>query len=259
MKTAAAQRSSLCRSVEAPLVVAHRGASAHVPENTLPAFEAAWNAGAHWVEADTQPTADGVPVILHDELLDRTTSGTGPIRACLAAELAQVDVLGLPAARVPELTSVLAALVPERKVLLEIKGEHTAEQVGTVLRTTKGRERQVELESFEVDVLRQVRASEPARAIGLLVERLDEDPVAVSRELGAAAYNPDYREILRRPDVVPRLRSAGIAVVAWTCDDPGEWALLTAAGVDAIITNTPAELLAWQHSRSDLSRPPNRG
>ena len=64
-----------------PIVVAHRGASAHVPENTVPAFEAAWNAGAQWVEADTQPTADGVPVILHDELLDRTTSGSGPIRA----------------------------------------------------------------------------------------------------------------------------------------------------------------------------------
>jgi len=225
----------------------------------MPAFEAAWNSGAQWVEADTQPTADGVPVILHDELLDRTTSGTGPIRAQLAAELAQVRVLGLPASRVPELASVLAALVPERKVLLEIKGEHTAEQVGEVLRVTREHERQVELESFEVDVLRQVRAREPARAVGLLVEHMDDDPVAVSRELGAAAYNPDYREILRRPQVVTALRTAGIAVAAWTCDDPGDWALLTDAGVDAIITNTPAELLAWQRSRIGLLRPSNRG
>ena len=227
----------------------------------MAAFEAAWNSGAEWVEADTQPTADGVPVILHDEQLDRTTSGTGPVRAHLAAELAQLRVLGLPAARVPELATVLAALAPKRKVLLEIKGKHTAEQVGVVLRTTTEHERQVELESFEVDVLRQVRVSEPARAVGLLVERLDEDPVAVSRALGVAAYNPEYREILRRPQVVPRLRRAGIAVAAWTCDDPDDWALLTDAGVDAIITNTPAELLAWQRQRSrkDSLRPSNRG
>jgi len=230
-----------------------------VPENTMPAFEAAWNSGAEWVEADTQPTADGVPVILHDELLDRTTSGTGPIRAHLAAELAQVRVLGLPASRVPELATVLAALAPQRKVLLEIKGEHTAEQVGVVLRTTAEHERQVELESFEVDVLRQVRASEPARAVGMLVEQWDDDPVAVSRELGVAAYNPDYREILRRPQIVPRLRRAGIAVAAWTCDDPDGWALLTDAGVDAIITNTPAELLAWQRSERVLRSPSDRG
>src|SRR3954471_16110732 len=59
------------------VVIGHRGASADVPENTLPAFAAAWESGAPWVEADTQPTSDGVPVILHDDDLDRTTSGSG--------------------------------------------------------------------------------------------------------------------------------------------------------------------------------------
>jgi len=217
---AVAQRSSLRRTDGAPLVVAHRGASAHVPENTLPAFEAAWSAGTQWVEADTQPTADGVPVILHDELLDRTTSGTGPIRACPAAELAQLQVLGLPAARVPELATVLEALTPVRKVLLEIKGEHTAGQLAVVLQTIHGHDGQVELESFEIDVLRSVRAIEPTRPLGLLVEQLDDDPVAVGRELGVAAYNPEYRQILRRPDVVRQLHRAGLALAVWTCDDP---------------------------------------
>jgi glycerophosphoryl diester phosphodiesterase len=217
-----------------------------VPENTLPAFEAAWNSGAQWVEADTQPTADGVPVILHDQLLDRTTTGTGPVRTYLAAELAQLQVLGLPAARVPELATLLEALGPQRKVLLEIKGTHTAEQVAVVLRALHGHDGQVELESFEIDVLRSVQAIEPTRPIGLLVEQFDNDPVAVSRELGAVAYNPEYRQILRRPEVVPQLQRAGLAVAAWTCDDPDDWRRLTEAGVDAIITNRPAELLAWQ-------------
>ena len=133
-------------------------------------------------------------------------------------------------------------------MLLEIKGEHTAEQVAVLLRATTAHDSQVLLESFEVDALRHVQAIEPTRPVGLLVEELDDDPVAVSRELGAVAYNPEYREILRHPEVVPRLRRAGIAVAAWTCDDPGDWQLLTEAGVDAIITNRPAELLAWQRS-----------
>ena len=69
---------------------------------------------------------------------------------------------------------------------------------------------------------------------------------AAAAQLGAVAYNPEYRAVLDRPAVVPQLRAAGIAVAVWTSDDPAEWAALTEAGVDAIITNTPAELLAWQ-------------
>ncbi|MET0864878.1 MAG: glycerophosphodiester phosphodiesterase family protein [Nakamurella sp.] len=253
MRMAVAQHSSLRRRDSMPIVVAHRGASAHVPENTVQAFEAAWNAGAEWVEADTQPTADGVPVILHDEQLDRTTSGTGPVRAELAAVVSQLEILGLPGARVPAVADVLAALTPQRKVLLEIKGEHTADQVTVLLRTVDGHDEQVELETFEVDVLRTVRAIAQTRPIGLLVDGLDADPVAVSQELGAVAYNPEYREILRRPQVVPQLHAARIAIAAWTCDDPDDWQRLTDSGVDAIITNTPAELLVWQRSRRDLS------
>jgi len=62
------------------VVIAHRGASAHHSENSLAAFGAAWDASGLWVEADTQPTADGVPVLLRDAGLDRTTSGSGPVR-----------------------------------------------------------------------------------------------------------------------------------------------------------------------------------
>ena len=93
-----------------------------------------------------------------------------------------------------------------------------------------------------------LRALAPDRPRGLLVERLDADPLARCRELGAAAYNPPFRDVLGRPHVVADLRAAGITVAVWTCDDPAGWASLTDAGVDAIITNTPADLLAWQAS-----------
>jgi len=233
------------------VVVGHRGASARVPENTLPAFRAAWDAGAAWVEADTQPTADGVPVILHDADLDRTTSGSGPVRARTAAELAALEVTGLPGATVPTVAALLALLNPARRVLLEIKGPHTADQLAGIIRCCRdsGCDDRVFLQSFEIPVLMLIAGLAPARPFGLLVDRLDADPVARCRELGATAYHPRARNLIEHPGVVPVLRAAGITVAAWTADGPADWARLTAAGVDAIITNTPAELLAWQAER----------
>src|SRR4051794_4451175 len=116
-----------------PYVIGHRGASHAVPENTLDAFVAAWEGGARWVEADTRPTADGVPVILHDSTLDRTTSGSGPVRGHTAAQVTGFDVVGLPGGRVPTLAALLAALSGDRAVLLELKGEHTSGQLSAVL------------------------------------------------------------------------------------------------------------------------------
>src|ERR1051326_4789101 len=72
-------------------VFAHRGGSALAPENTLAAFELGLRAGADGFELDVHLSADGVPVVFHDEMLDRTTNATGPVVARTAAELARVD------------------------------------------------------------------------------------------------------------------------------------------------------------------------
>jgi glycerophosphoryl diester phosphodiesterase len=231
-----------------PVVIGHRGASARRPENTLSAFLAAWHAGVTWVEADTQPTADGVPVLLHDRDLDRTTSGRGPIRAAGWRTVAGLTVRGWPGEWVPRLAALLAMLTPARALLLELKGYHTSAQIRTVLDEIDraGAADRVLLQSFEVEVLRELRRADPARPFGLLVTELDADPVARCLELGAAYYNPSAGALLRRPDVVPALHAAGIGVACWTSDDPAQWAALAGAGVDGIITNTPAELATWQ-------------
>ena len=231
-----------------PYVIAHRGASATVPENTLPAFVAAWETGARWVEADTQPTADDVPVILHDSTLDRTTTGSGAVRAHTAAQVAELEVVGLPGERPPTLSALLELVSADRAVLLEIKGPHTRAQVSAVLAAVRaaGCADRVLLQSFDIDVLRELAGLAPGLPFGLLVERLDDDPVRRCRELGAVAYNPHHRAVLGRAGVVPELHAAGISVAVWTADDPGDWARLSAAGVDAVITNTPGEFLRWQ-------------
>ena len=105
------------------------------------------------------------------------------------------------------------------------------------------------LQSFEVDELRRLARAWTGRPFGLLAGQLAADPVATARSLGAAAYNPEVGALLARPGVVTELHKAGIAVMVWTSDEPAQWARLTELGVDAIITNTPGELLAWQSTR----------
>ncbi len=243
-------------------MIGHRGASAAAPENTLPAFDAAWSSGCGWVEADVQPTADNVPMMLHDDDLDRTTDGSGPIRHSSAQQVRTLDAgswfepgTGSPYADavVPFLSEVVANLSATRALLLEIKGAHTREQVAAELAVLKAScwNERVLVESFEVEALQHVRELDPGRPVGLLVHALHDDPVAVCSELGVVSYNPDHRLLRDRPAIVAELHAAGIAVVAYTADDPDDWAFLTELGLDGIVTNVPGELLAWlQHGLS---------
>src|SRR3990172_9877913 len=96
----------------APVVIAHRGASGSCPENTLAAFRRAAALGADMIELDVQLTRDGEVVVIHDWTLDRTTSGTGPVRACSLAELRRLDAgawfdAAFAGERVPTLGEVL--------------------------------------------------------------------------------------------------------------------------------------------------------
>jgi glycerophosphoryl diester phosphodiesterase len=225
----------------------------------MAAFAAAWADGARWTEADTRPTSDGVPVMLHDDDLARTTSGHGSVRDTTAREVTSLDAGSwfspeFAGERVPELEQVLATLTDERNLLLEIKGPHTDQQLGAMCDVVRasGRDDRVLFESFEVDVLRRLSAAWTGRPFGLLVHAMDDDPVAVALELGAAAYNPDVPALLDRPETVVALHGAGVAVMVWTSDDPAEWRALTDLGVDAIITNTPGALLSWQRTRGDV-------
>lgn len=227
----------------------------------MTAFRRAWSDGAQWLETDVQPTGDGTAVLIHDDVLDRTTDGTGPIRIHTAAQVAALDAGAwfgeeFIGARIPRLAELLAELAGDRRLLLEIKGEHAIRQVAVILAVIDAARagRRVLLQSFEVPALRHVRALRPHEPVGLLVESIGADPAADCATLGAVTYNPDVAEVLRHPQLVDELHAAGVAIMPWTADRPDEWAELTTLGVDGIITNRPAELLAWQ--AGDASEPP---
>lgn len=223
----------------------------------MAAFGAAWDAGAAWIETDVQPTADDQPILLHDDTVDRTTDGTGPVNGFTAEQLAGLDAgswfdpsyAGMP---VPRLDDLLAELSGRRRVLLEIKGPHTPPQLEEIVQRIRaaGADRAVLLQSFEVPVLVELRAMLPEEPLGLLVGPIGDDPVGDCRALGAVTYNPYVGALLGRPDLVETLHAAGIATIPWTSDDPTQWQALTDLGVDGIITNDPAALLAWQRPRA---------
>ncbi|MEU4062735.1 glycerophosphodiester phosphodiesterase family protein [Streptomyces wedmorensis] len=241
-----------------PAVIAHRGAPSAAPENTLVSDEVARRGGAKWIENDVQPSKDGVPYILHDTTVDRTTDGTGRVRALTAAQLDALDAGSwfAPAyagVRVPTLAAQLADL-RERggNLLLEIKGAHTRAEVARIVRDIREQDMsdRVFVQSFDIPSLKHTRELAPELPIGLLRVTLDADPVALAEQLDLAAYNVSDTALATRPQVVSELHAAGVAVNVWTVDRAARWKELDALGVDGIITNRPTELGGWISGRS---------
>ncbi|MFD8015492.1 glycerophosphodiester phosphodiesterase family protein [Streptomyces sp. NPDC058955] len=239
-------------------VIAHRGASSAAPENTLAAGEVARRAGVEWIENDVRPSRDGVPYVIHDATVDRTTDGTGAVRELTSARLDALDAgswfaPSFAGARVPTLAAQLADL-RERggRLLLEIKGPHSEAEVARIVRDVRGQRMtdRVLVQSFDAVSLQYVRELAPELPRALLRDRLDADPVAVARDLGLASYHVSDKGLAARPGAVAELHAAGVAVNVWTVDAPARWRALAELGVDGVITDRPAELAGWNAARS---------
>ncbi|MFC8762069.1 glycerophosphodiester phosphodiesterase [Streptomyces sp. NPDC057193] len=256
---ATAEASPWMRAAGAPLtVIAHRGASSAAPENTLVSDEVARRGGAVWIENDVQPSKDGVPYILHDTTVDRTTDGTGPVRSLTSAQLDALDAGSwfAPAyagTRVPTLAAQLADLRARGgKLLLEIKGRHSRAEVARIVQDVRdqGMTDRVFVQSFDIASLKHTRELAPELPVGLLRGTLDADPVALAEELDLDAYNVSDAALATRPGLVDELHAAGVAVHVWTVDKADRWKALDDLGVDGIITNRPTELGGWSAGRT---------
>jgi glycerophosphoryl diester phosphodiesterase len=222
-----------------PLVFAHRGGSKIGPENTVTAFDRGLAAGADGLELDVHLSRDGVVVVHHDDLLDRTTRGTGPLSARTAAELASLDV--------PGLRDVLARY-PGKKLIIELKqaSPRLARAVVDEIRRARAVDN-VCIGSFSVPALRAARTYAPdvATSAGRMEVR-----VALYRSWcylspGRAPYQafqvPETSGSTRvvSPRFVMLAHAAGIVVQVWTVDDPEDIRRLLDWGVDGIISDRP--------------------
>lgn len=236
------------------IVIGHRGNSAAAPENTLASIASAVACGAGGVEIDVQLSLDGVPVVIHDDTLDRTTDGSGPVSATRSEEITSLDAgswfgpqyAGEP---VPLLADVLDLLVAAEHVqlLLELKGAWGADDVRRVTEAVEDRElgRRVVPQSFSVATVAALASVSPGLPRGLLVTELDDGVLDLCRDLGASACNPHGAALLARPELLARAHDAGLAVTPWTLNEPEHWAAARELGVDGVTTDRPAELVAW--------------
>ncbi|MEV6850583.1 glycerophosphodiester phosphodiesterase family protein [Actinoplanes sp. NPDC051411] len=230
--------------------VAHRGYSGVAPENTLPAFAAALRGGATIVEFDVRTTADGVPVVIHDRTLERTTTGTGPVWEAEFDGVRRLDAgawfsPAYAGVRVPTLAETIDLIAAaDVELLLEIKPPATPEQVKVILEQVASRgllDRTI-VQSFDPAVVAMV-PSEWRR--GLLRLRLDPDTLSLAISLGVAYCNPSIADFFRETDIISSLVAAGIEIMPWTANDPAQWPALAAAGAAGLITDRVAELTGW--------------
>jgi glycerophosphoryl diester phosphodiesterase len=238
------------RKVKTVIVIAHRGASGHAPENTLAAFKRALALGATFIETDLQLSRDSHFVAIHDDTVNRTTNGQGKVHDLSLVELRRLDAgswFGSEFAgeRIPTLPEILEFAKKHDAVFyLELKpsgswgGEHTL--IGA-LRSSGEIARTIVI-SFDPSILEAVRKIEPTVMTGLLFDGQIEFPLQRAVEIGARQLA--MRGDLVTPALLAEARKHDLQVVCWTVNQPAHMRLLIEAGVDGIMSDYPDRLVA---------------
>ncbi|OQX28143.1 MAG: hypothetical protein BWK80_01685 [Desulfobacteraceae bacterium IS3] len=264
-----------------PIIIAHRGARSLAPENTLPAAQKAVELGADAWEIDVQLTADGVPVVIHDETLSRTSdvrkkavfSERKPwlVHAFSLEELRTLD-FGSWFAESDPFGQIDSGLLREKdlhfgkmpvlllrdalaftrdrnfKINVEIKDLSGLPGDAAVVEKVLGLVResdmsdQVLISSFNYDYLWQIKSLYPEISTAVLTEIFRTDPLGLLRELSAEAYHP--RADLIRPAQISFLREKGFYVNIWTVNDAAAAQKFAEAGATGIFTDFPQLLTA---------------
>jgi glycerophosphoryl diester phosphodiesterase len=230
-----------------PLWIAHRGAGKLAPENTLAAFRLGATHGYRAFECDAKLSADGVPFLLHDATLERTTSGSGVAGTKPWAELARLDAGAWHgrsyAGEPPASLEALARFCRANGYALNIEIKPTPGQeaeTGRVVaqhaaRLWAGAEVPPLFSSFRSESLAAARDAAGALPRALLLDSLREAWFEEAQALGCAAVVTAYP--LMEAAVVARLHGAGMRALVYTVNDPAEVQRVAALGVDGIITD----------------------
>jgi glycerophosphoryl diester phosphodiesterase len=237
-----------------PDVMAHRGASAHYPENTLASIQGAIDAGANYVEIDVQETADGEIVVIHDSDLKKVGGVPLVVGESTLQQLGYTDIgswfdLSFSDQRVPTLREVLALCKDRIRVNIELKyygHEQRLEQSVAELVDEAGMADQVVAMSLSLPGVREMKRIRPGWKVGLLssvavgdLSQLDVDFLALNARFASRA-------------LVRRVHERGKEIMVWTVNDALGIATMAGRGVDAIITDDPALAVSLLAQRRDL-------
>ncbi|HZH75746.1 MAG TPA: glycerophosphodiester phosphodiesterase family protein [Archangium sp.] len=229
------------------LLLAHRGASADAPENTLAAFQEAVAQGADGVELDAMVCGSGEVVVCHDEHLERLAGLPWEVRTTSWWKLQQADVgsrLGFAPARIPLLEEVLDALPSHFLVNIELKCDHVddgglSHKVAELV-TRRGLGERVVISSFNPLCLFRTAAAAPSLRRGFLIDpdkRWGPQAYVMTPLVSSHSVHPSHEDCT--PERVEEWHRQGLRVAVWTVDEPERARALKEMGVSYLITNKP--------------------
>ena len=243
-----------------PLIVAHRGASADAPENTMAAFDEAWRQGADAIEGDFWLTKDGRIVSIHDGSTKRTATKNFNVAKTDWATLKDLDVGSWKdpkwsAEKIPLLSEVLAGIPKGKGIFIEVKcGPEIVPRLFEVLAESKTTLDQITIIAFNKEVVRAVKKREPnIKANWLSGFKKEKDGsyspsldsvIATLKEIGANGLGAQAAPELAE-DLGTRLRQANFGYHVWTVDDAKTGRQYVAAGVQSVTTNKPKQMRSF--------------
>lgn len=251
------ERTAALRARRRPKIWAHRGESGHAPENTLPAFELAWDMGADGIELDVQMSKNGALVVIHDETVDRVSDGTGWVKDLTLEELRALNVNKLfpryGRVGIPTLEEVLDFIkTTDMTVNVELKNHVVSykgleEKVIGLVRE-KGLEERVICSSFNHYSVRKIQRLAPEVKTGFLYSDGILDAAEYGGKYGVYALHPPVRQLRmgiegngdaegRAWELVRQCRERDMKVHVWGVNEEEDFERMRDLGVDAVITD----------------------
>lgn len=230
-----------------PLVIAHRGASAYQPENTLAAFALAIAQGAQMIELDLHCSSDNQVVVIHDETLDHTTNLKGRVDQLTLAEIKKADAG--KGERVPTLEETLDLTIGKLRLYLEIKDAKAAAETLRIIRARRC-QNEVMLASFDIELMRRLGEEVRDIELGVILGNETLNPIVRWREAfpWIALRGINYQVLCMQVELcygylARQTKASGKKLYVWTADEDSQFAKMIERGVDGIVTNKPDHLI----------------
>lgn len=231
-------------------IIAHRGDTTRAPENTPLAFEMAINGGADSIEFDLQLSADGVPIIFHDQTLDRTTGSPEKIREKTWQDLQQIEISSrfypsLKSQKIPSLEASLTLLKKVKKFLyfdVKVYEEWSTKDIENLAEILDKYQLQSQgiITSFNQQFIDKIKAITPEFQQGSIVGKKEDylEQLEKAVKTGNRFLSSEYHILLENPELIRRSQEQGIDLVVWTVDDPEDLKRLIDIGLTRIVTNS---------------------
>jgi glycerophosphoryl diester phosphodiesterase len=231
-----------------PIAISHRGLRHSAPENSIPAFLAAIDAGADAIELDVHGTSDGVLFVHHDASpapADSAESASKAFAGMLSADISRIRLAGDVA--IPTLDDVIEAVNGRAGIFIEVKAPEIEEAIVHCLKRHIGRIDQLAVHSFDHRIIRRLAGLFPSVRTGILQVSYLVDSCAAMRLSGAS-------DLWQQVDFIDAALVTGVhacrgRVIAWTANTPDQWDRLESLGVDAICTDFIDEYARRGHAR----------